>query len=606
MALNNKKEKEKRFKASYIVWSIASAIFLLLVFLILLAGRAPQPEMIVEKVDGKVLTDSEIMLQFDWPVARQIDIEITPEVYGQIRYEDNVINEHLVKTIVFTPELTWRTGVTYQVKVSNVESALPSYKEPAEYVLVFTTEDMPDVELVSPDPADLIRVNQEWTISLDKINENLSEFDFQFTPEIEATASLSNDKRKYFIEPKGLLSQGQEYELNIFRKKIRYHFGTQEIAFQDEPESVWHGAWQVREAPGIESFSPQGNTVSLDEDISIVFSENVDLTSFKENVAIEPALEGQWITEDYKTVTFTPDGYSQDTQYTVSLKSGLSTYEGGYLEEDSVHTFKTIGPVKLLRSFPASGNQGVSVNSSVKIVFDQPVNRESAQGGFSISPQTAGSFTWDDDQTIIFHPSESLGFNAEYIAAVAKGITSQTGFDSEQAITIPFITELSVTNLAVPFHRQEHNLSCEIATLVMALIFRGINVSEATIIEAIGVDPTPKQDGVWGNPHIAFVGDIDGKQPSTGYGVYWQPIATAGQSYRESEWFTGWTITQLTNEIKNGNPVIVWGTAGSGTRIDWKTSDGGNVVAVNGEHTRIVTGFIGSADNPSKIITLDP
>ena len=52
--------------------------------------------------------------------------------------------------------------------------------------------------------------------------------------------------------------------------------------------------------------------------------------------------------------------------------------------------------------------------------------------------------------------------------------------------------------------------------------------------------------------------------------------------------------------------MIVWGTAGSGSRIDWKTSQGGNVVAVNGEHTRLVIGFIGSADNPSKIITLDP
>ena len=30
------------------------------------------------------------------------------------------------------------------------------------------------------------------------------------------------------------------------------------------------------------------------------------------------------------------------------------------------------------------------------------------------------------------------------------------------------------------------------------------------------------------------------------------------------------------------------------------------MVAINGEHTRVVIGFIGPADNPSKIITLDP
>ena len=50
----------------------------------------------------------------------------------------------------------------------------------------------------------------------------------------------------------------------------------------------------------------------------------------------------------------------------------------------------------------------------------------------------------------------------------------------------------------------------------------------------------------------------------------------------------------------------MWGTVGTGTRIDWQTSDGDNVVAVNGEHTFVVIGFVGSASDPEKIIVLDP
>jgi len=52
--------------------------------------------------------------------------------------------------------------------------------------------------------------------------------------------------------------------------------------------------------------------------------------------------------------------------------------------------------------------------------------------------------------------------------------------------------------------------------------------------------------------------------------------------------------------------VVIWGTAGTGKRIDWKTPQGGNVVAVSGEHARVAIGFIGPAENPSKIITMDP
>jgi uncharacterized protein YvpB len=605
MSLSNKNKKEKLSRGKKFFWSITIAVLFLLVVGFLLSNLSPKSELATESVGDKVKVDSELIISFDWPFSRQIELEITPSVYGEIRYEDMLFNDHFARQVVFKPELTWLPDTTYQVKISNIKSAFPTYRTPKEQILIFTTEAPPNITSVLPSQEETIRADSNWQVGLNKINNGLIAYEFEFEPTIDVTMALDEDKMGYSIQPTSLLSQGQTFNLEILKKIVRYHFGTEEIAYQSEPESIWKGSWQVREAPGIESFEPQGNNVSLNDEIVIAFDENIDFDSFQENVTIEPALEGTWQTEDYKTVSFAPDELVKDTTYTVTLKAGLHTFEGGYLAEDSVHNFTTLGPVKLSSSSPASGSQGISINSSVRILLNQAVDHDSAESNFSVSPEVSGSFTWDGN-TMIFQPAEPFTFNITYTVILAAGIDSISGHDSEEEIIFNFATELSVTKLNVAFHRQEHNLSCEIATLVMALSFRGVNVSEAAIIKAIGVDPTPKSDGVWGNPHVAFVGDIDGRQPSTGYGVYWQPIATAAQAYREASWFTGWNLSHLTAEIKKGNPVIVWGTAGSGTRIDWKTTEGGNVVAVNGEHTRLVIGFIGSADNPTKIITLDP
>lgn len=122
--------------------------------------------------------------------------------------------------------------------------------------------------------------------------------------------------------------------------------------------------------------------------------------------------------------------------------------------------------------------------------------------------------------------------------------------------------------LDVPAYIQERALSCEVATLKMALAYKGVTVSENELMGHVGYDPTPHVGNTWGNPHQAFVGDIDGRQPTTGYGVYWEPIARAGAEYRPTEYFTNGTVQDLTYEIVRGNPVVVWGNTASGRRVD--------------------------------------
>lgn len=168
------------------------------------------------------------------------------------------------------------------------------------------------------------------------------------------------------------------------------------------------------------------------------------------------------------------------------------------------------------------------------------------------------------------------------------------------------ILHFASVELPLKFHRQEHSLSCEAATLKMVLDYHGVNLSESEITNKIPTDPTLRSGNIWGNPHFGFVGNIDGKMMVDGYGVYWEPIAVAASNWKSAKIIKNGTIQDLTKHISEGRPVIVWGYLGRGRLVSWNTPDGDIVKGVDGEHTRVVYGFKGSVDDPDGFLVMDP
>lgn len=166
----------------------------------------------------------------------------------------------------------------------------------------------------------------------------------------------------------------------------------------------------------------------------------------------------------------------------------------------------------------------------------------------------------------------------------------------------------SAIKLAVPYHKQEHALSCEVAALLMALKYRDVKVTESQLIEQLPFSDTGsrRQDNTWGDPDIGFVGNIDGRMPNTGYGVYEKPIYELAKKYRDAKIMTGSTLDDLIQELINDNPVVVWGVIGHGKDISWKTPEGKDVYAHLDEHARTLVGYTGDSNNPKSMILLDP
>lgn len=164
--------------------------------------------------------------------------------------------------------------------------------------------------------------------------------------------------------------------------------------------------------------------------------------------------------------------------------------------------------------------------------------------------------------------------------------------------------------LPIVFDPQDHSLSCEVAALKMALQVRGVSVSESELIDAVGFDTTAKTQYagriVWGDPQKGFVGDIDGRMPSTGYGVHWKPIARGARQWRDARAVEGITPHDLAYELAAGNPAVVWAYLGDGRSYEWQTPDGATIQTVLHEHTFTVYGFHGSPDDPEGFLLMDP
>lgn len=296
-------------------------------------------------------------------------------------------------------------------------------------------------------------------------------------------------------------------------------------------------------------------------------------------------------------------------------------------------------PPNVKQSAPLNGSIGVDLDASLTINFDKPVKRTQLE--HSIEPNVSGEWAFENPilqnhlyRTLVFIPALPLQPDTQYKISL-KNITGNLGIGMSGDFSYTFKTknnlpkEISVTSeaapnqlalassvlseppmkiLSVPMHWQERPLSCEAASLKMALNFKGIAISEDTIMKKIGFDLTPRKDNIWGDPNKSFVGNIDGSSCKTGYGVYWGPVAEAAKNWsNNAESFSNWSLQDLTREIRAGNPVIFWGTipVKQLTDCSWYTAEGKYIKAFRETHVRVVIGYIGSAANPTKIVLND-
>jgi len=280
---------------------------------------------------------------------------------------------------------------------------------------------------------------------------------------------------------------------------------------------------------------------------------------------------------------------------------------------------------QIIKISPINNQNKVDLNSKIEIEFNRPIKRREIK--IETSPNLYGEISFKKPlvkdhlyRKVIFNPVLDLKNNEKYIVNVKniKGFISNNSSDFSfsfktdkiQNETLNQKEEDKIQNkiLNIELDWQDYSLSCEAASLKMALRYKGFNVTENQIMNKIGIDPTPKKNGIWGDPYSYFVGDIDGKICSTGFGVFKEPVERAAKVWTEAKSFSKKDIDFLIEEIYKGNPVIVWGVL-PGKKLSycsWKTKTGKDIKVFKQTHVRLLIGFIGDKNNPKQVVLNDP
>ncbi|MFH0987681.1 MAG: Ig-like domain-containing protein [Patescibacteria group bacterium] len=556
-----------------------------------------------------VQADSEIRIDFSLPVNRGILIpSIEPDVPGEWHYQRPLFKNHFFRRLVFVPTEILQPETNYKIILKGIEGTV-HIGETSDFESTFSTQTLPNVERVEPkDGTKNLLPSFNIKVKLSQPNPDLVDFDFILEPKTDIKTILNDKKDEYILTPKAGFLQGTEYTFKIQGTFYVRDKETKKTIFQGECRDFYQGSFETAPPPKIVSLSPTGSNVLTDKNVKIVFNEPMDKKSVEENFSITPSVKGSFSwSSDKKSLVFSPSSTLPfQTDFKVVVKKGTRDEKGKYLTKNISFFFSTIGRVGVSFS-PSNQSQGVSIENSVRVYFDQPVDKESAQNHFRISPEVSGSFSFSGN-TLVFNPAKNLSYQTTYKVTILSGLESIYGLDSNKSFSTVFTTQSQTFKLSVLLDFQDYPLSCEAAALKMALRYKGLSVSENGIMNYIKIESAPRQGNIWADPYKVYVGSLRGKQNTTGYGVYWDPIAAAAKVWRpQSQAFSGWSVSDLTKEIKNGNPIVVWGVIGSGAYQDsWYTKEGKYIKAWRGEHTRTVIGFVGNANSPSKIILNDP
>ena len=592
--------REKKNPKRLVVIIFLSLLFLSGAFLALESFLSPQASLAssVRSVDS----DDQIVIKFSHPVARkEVTAEISPAVTGAWEFPDATFGNHLAKEMVFHPDSLLQPDTEYKITVNGIRGVVGL--KPTVFKASFFTAKLPTISSLS------VKNNQADVPICDPISINMSSdissllnIDASITPNVNISVT-KKDSETFSLKPADCLGQGQNYTLSL-TPYILDQKSNQKNFYNNNPLAV---TFKTAMPPQVSDYSPKGsNILTTAQKFSLTFSSEMKEDYKTADIKITPVIGGVWKWENDKTLSYVFSGnLAFATNYIIEFPDRFYTISAGFTDSDLKFQFNMIGAVEVASSSPKNNSSGVSASSVISLTFDQTVDKSSAEGAFSISPSVSGKFSWSGSK-MTFSPDSPLEKSVGYTVNETAPVKSIDGLPMGKSFTINFTVEDNVVTLNIPVDYQDRPLSCEAAATKMALNYKGANVSEDDIMNYVGFDPTVKNGNIWGDPYSAFVGSIDGKQNSTGYGVYWDPIAKAANHFRPAEAFTNGTAQKLATEINAGNPIVIWGTLGSAVADLWQTPDGKTINAWKGEHARTVVGYKGRVDNPSAFYINDP
>jgi hypothetical protein len=389
-----------------------------------------------------VLVTSPIQVTFSEPMDRastQAAFSMTPFVLGSFSWDSGNL------TVTFTPASSLAYDTVYTVTVSTEAMDLQGENMLAPYSWSFTTELPPPppptvvshvpgvdatgvlvtttVEVAFSEAMD--RVSTESAFSLDAVSGSftwsLDNTTMTFTP----SSALAHDTIYTATITTAAMSQAGQYLESTYGWSF-----TTELPPPPHPTVVSH-------VPGVDATG-----VLVTTTVQVIFSEPMDRVSTESAFSLDSILGTFAWSLDNITMTFTPtSNLAYDTIYTVTISTAAMSQAGQYLELTYSWNFTTKQRPIVVGHVPSVDATDVLVTTAIQVTFNEPMDRISTEGAFSLD-SVSGSFAWSlDNTTMTFTPASPMAYDTLYTVTMTDAAKSMQG-DSLMPYSWSFTTEL--------------------------------------------------------------------------------------------------------------------------------------------------------------------
>lgn len=226
----------------------------------------------------------------------------------------------------------------------------------------------------------------------------------------------------------------------------------------------WMEAWHFRKAideyfnqPGVDfgvvagrlndNRTPRdGSYLKFGDDwYATIQGAKVELIDTEGKVVDTYTTETKHINGFYLFRKVTPGHYtvkaSCDTHYPISTEIDVVADEITYANMQMGKIRNTPPEVVAYSPMWKDGDEPVLCNCPVIIDFNWDMDTESAEKAFSISPATAGTFSWEDiNHRLVFTPSEPYKTNTKYTVTISTEAKHPDNMNMENPFTFSFMT----------------------------------------------------------------------------------------------------------------------------------------------------------------------
>jgi uncharacterized protein YfaS (alpha-2-macroglobulin family) len=196
---------------------------------------------------------------------------------------------------------------------------------------------------------------------------------------------------------------------------------------------------------------PDSDTVDVDPGTTLTLVFNRPVVALQAEGAqpapltLDPAIKGtgEWL--DTGIYVFHPaQPLPGGLRLTATVAAGLKDLTGAALDQAFTWSFTTAMP-KVTEAEPVYAGLPVPLDVTVRIAFNQAMDRSSVESAFTLASATGGpergAFTWNDTSTeVTFQPSSRLQYDTDYEARLEANASAPSGSSLGSALVLPFRT----------------------------------------------------------------------------------------------------------------------------------------------------------------------